>query len=144
MGMVGMGNTHSVPRRSKYRAVPTMLDGERFASKAEASRWAGLLLLQKAGAITGLQRQVRYPLAIGNTPILIRSKGFPKGRQAHYTADFVYCEHGLVVVEEFKGFDTTESRLRRAVFEAMHGCIIRVTGKAHEIPLRGSVSGVAA
>ena len=110
------------------------VDGLVFDSKAEARRWMELKLLERAGKIAGLDRQVRLPLVIfeGPTkgPIKIRNKGFPQGRPCFYTADFSYIENGKRVLEEHKGHDTPESRLRRAVVEAIYGIEIVVTGAA--------------
>jgi hypothetical protein len=39
---------------SKYHAQPTVVDGIRFASKAEARRYGELMLLMKARVIWGL------------------------------------------------------------------------------------------
>ncbi|MDE2232534.1 MAG: DUF1064 domain-containing protein [Patescibacteria group bacterium] len=115
---------------NKYKAKAIVFDGMHFHSIAEAARWRELLLLQKAGKIYHLKRQVRYKLAIEGRPILIRSEGFPNGRQAVYTADFSYVENDEIVVEEFKGRDSSESRFRRAVAEAIYGFTIRMTGAA--------------
>lgn len=119
-----------VAPRSKYRAKPVVADGERFPSQAEFRRWNELRMLERAGVISCLERQKAFPLVIDGKPILIRSEGYPNGRKAKYTADFVYFENDERIVEEFKGKDTTESRLRRAVAEAIYGFRIRVTGRA--------------
>lgn len=79
--------------------------------------------MEDAGLISDLQRQVRYNLFCGDVPIKYAS-----GRQATYTADFVYRENGQEVVEEYKGFDDPTSKLRRAVFSAMSGHKIKMTG----------------
>lgn len=48
---------------NKYRNVKVRaIDGTVFDSHKEARRWQELLLLQKAGAITELRRQVEYEL----------------------------------------------------------------------------------
>lgn len=86
--------------KSKYRAVRT--DG--YASKREAARGAKLELLQAAGAIRGLQKQVKYVL-------------IPKdemGREISYWADFVYIVgKSDVVVEDAKGFKTPVYKLKK-------------------------------
>lgn len=51
-------------RRSKYRAVPTWVDGIRFASKAEAKRYAELRLLEQTKQIRSLKCQPKYVLDI--------------------------------------------------------------------------------
>lgn len=71
----------------KYRAVPTIVNGIRFASKAEARRYSELSLMEKAGKISGLQLQPSFK--------------FPCG--VSYRADFAYEENGLPIVEDVKG-----------------------------------------
>lgn len=39
---------------------------------------------------------------------------------AVYTADFVYMENGVRVVEDVKGYDTESSKLRIRVFESLY------------------------
>lgn len=114
-------------RPHKYRAQPVEVDGIKFPSTGEAKRWSTLRLLEKAGTLFHLQRQVSFLLVIDSKPILIRSAGYPNGRAVKYTADFTYTDETGFVVEEYKGFDTMESRLRRAVFEAIYGIQVRVT-----------------
>jgi hypothetical protein len=123
-------------------AIERTVDGIVFDSKSEARRWAELSLLERAGQIRSLKRQVKYPLRIRGAPVLIRSAGYPNGRVCVYTADFTYTDNksGHLFVEEHKGHDTPESRLRRAVVEAIYDIEIIVTGPAAgntpRVPLR--------
>lgn len=105
----------------KYKSEPTIIDGIRFDSKKEARGWAQLQLLQRAGEISGLERQVKIALIGRNGPILT-----PKGRQAHYVADFAYIEKGSRIFEDSKGFRTPEYLLKRAILAAQ-GIEIRET-----------------
>lgn len=115
-------------RPNKYHARRVSVDGEKFDSQAEYERWRELRLLERAGEISNLERQVKIPLEIGGRPIKVRSKGYPNGRPVKYWADFVYFENGQRVYEDKKGFDTPISRLKRAVVEAMYpGVEVRVT-----------------
>lgn len=98
-----------------------------FDSKSEMIRYQELLTLERAGKISDLQHQVKYPLVVNGRPVLIRSEGYPNGRKCTYTADFVYMEDGKPVVEDHKGFDTNIARLRRAVFTAIYGQEVRIT-----------------
>lgn len=114
---------------NKYRAKPEYVNGTRFASGREANRYRELLLLERAGEISELELQPAYPLEIDGRPVLIKSKGYPNGRRSKYTADFRYTDArtGRQVVEDVKGFDTTASRLRRAVVECIYGIEIVLT-----------------
>ena len=111
-----VGARAGVPRMSKYHAQPTLVDGIIFDSKGEATRYGQLKLLQQAGAITGLRLQVRYPLVVNDYKIGV------------YVADFVYCENGHEVTEDFKGIRTPVYRLKRKLMAALYGIEIRETG----------------
>ncbi len=116
-------------RRNKYGAVKTTVDGITFDSKREARRYGELKLLEKVGTISNLKLQPAFKLACGPNPVLIRSNGYPNGRQATYRADFSYnCSDGHVV-EDVKGgaaTDTPVSRLKRAMMEAQHGVKVEI------------------
>lgn len=100
----------------KYRNTPTHLNGQRFDSKGEARRWQDLQLLERAGQITSLRRQVSHRLEVNGTLI------------AFYRSDFEYVERGKHVVEDFKGVRTPEYRIKRALMKACHGIEIFETG----------------
>lgn len=101
-----------LPKQNKYRAKPTVIDGIRFPSKAEANRWTQLRLLQMAGAISNLKRQVRFPLHVNGELVCT------------YIADFTYQQDGKEVVEDKKGCVTKEYALKRKLFAAIHGARI--------------------
>lgn len=81
---------------SKYGNVPTVVDGIRFDSKAEANRYRELCLLQRAGDISNLECQPRCVLGAGKRPPV-------------YVADFRYIEGGRLVVEDVKGGKATQT-----------------------------------
>lgn len=103
---------------SKYKNVRTTTsDGIVHDSRKEAQRWCELKLLEKAGKITELQRQVKYEL-------------IPKQdgeRACFYVADFVYhdVETGKMVVEDTKGKKTKEYVIKRKLMLYTHGIKIR-------------------
>lgn len=114
-------------KRHKFGAQKTIAkDGTSFPSKLECKRYEELLLLQRAGEIHSLERQPVLKLSINGAPILIRSKGYPNGRQAKYTPDFAYFDNrrNKRVYCEVKGFRTSDYALRRAVTEACYPGII--------------------
>lgn len=102
-------------RLSKYRAVVTHVDGIRFHSRKEAARYQDLRLLERAGAIKGLQLQPSFPLLINGVAV---------GR---YDADFRYvdCVNGEVVTEDVKGIRTPVYRLKKRLVEALYPTVIR-------------------
>lgn len=109
-------------RPSKYGNRKTVIDGVTFDSAREAKRWQELRLLERAGEITDLERQVSIPLWGRNGPLK-----FASGRMANYRADFTYRDRsGREVIEDAKGFETPEFRLKRAVLAAQGVEIVTV------------------
>ena len=100
------------PKKSKYGAVKTEVDGIKFDSKREASRYQELRLLEQAGEIANLRLQVPYIL-------------FPKnehGRALKYIADFVYNDDtGALVVEDAKGHSTDVYKIKRRLMAELKG-----------------------
>jgi hypothetical protein len=95
-------------------------DGIKHASKREANRWMELLIMERAGEIWGLDRQVVFPLIPKQVETYPRfgagGKRLKDGervieRGVDYIADFVYhdCRTGKKVVEDTKGFRGTSS-----------------------------------
>lgn len=86
--------------KSKYRNVPTVADGIRFSSSAEAGRYVFLSALQKSGEISDLRLQVTFVVA--PSVRLIGSKR--KTPALRYVADFTYRNaSGRLIVEDVKG-----------------------------------------
>lgn len=113
--------------------------GEHFHSKGEHARWC---VLKIDPAVSGLRRQVRYPLAVDGHPLLTDT-----GRQIVYVADFVYrfkhesfvqCDRSSGVVEDFKGYDTPVSKLKRAIFTAQYRKKVLLSGLG--VPMRGRIA----
>lgn len=105
---------------SKFHAKKTTVGDLTFDSKLEARRWNELLMLQRAGAILGLERQVPFEMIVNGHLICT------------YRADFVYVQTatGERVVEDAKGVMTPEFRLKAKLMEAIHGIVINIwTGK---------------
>lgn len=106
-------------KRTKYGSKTVKRDGITFHSKKEADRWSQLKLLEKAGRITNLERQVKIPLWGRDGPVMT-DKGT---RQRTYVADFTYVDwdlNGVKVIEDSKGFETPEFKLKRAILEAQN------------------------
>ena len=105
---------------SKYHATKTKVGDLTFDSKLEARRWNELLMLERSGVITALQRQVPFEMTVNSHYI------------CSYRADFVYTltETGERIVEDAKGMMTPEFRLKAKLMEATNGIVIQVwTGK---------------
>ena len=106
---------------SKYGNVKTEIDGIVFDSIKEAFRWKELTLLQRAGMISNLERQVRFTL----TPTMKDENGKVIERPSFYVADFVYTETGKTVVEDTKGMKTPVYILKRKMMLSIYGIRIK-------------------
>ena len=105
--------------KPKYHNVKTIVNGIVFDSKKEANRYKELLLLQKAGIITDLKRQVRYTLV----PSFNLNK--KRYRETSYIADFVYKENGKDIVEDTKGFRTDIYKIKKKLMAYIYQIEIR-------------------
>lgn len=119
----------SVPKRHKFGAEKTPVDGYVFDSKREASRYLELKMLVAAHEIDALEIQPKFPIfvrSLPNTPTA--------GADVYigdYTADFAYWEPakpkiGVAarrVVEDVKSkaTKTTAYKLRKRLVEAIYG-----------------------
>ena len=110
--------------RAKYGNKNVVVDGIIFDSKKEAQRYTELKLLEKAGKITGLERQREFVLIPAQREITneIYTKGPNKGkfkpgklveRKCSYIADFVYWDGYNLVVEDTKGMRTKDYIIKR-------------------------------
>ena len=93
--------------KNKYRAQPVVTDEGRFASKKEYADWCALKLREKAGLITHLQRQVKFPLSV-NAQLVTT-----------FIADAVFFENGKRVVVDSKGVQTPVYRLKKKLMRAL-------------------------
>ena len=125
--------------KNKYYNIKTKTtDGLVFDSYKEARRWEQLLLLEKAGKIRSLERQVSYELIPAQYETFERysesGKRLKDGqrlveRAVTYVADFRYtdAETGENIVEDTKGVKTKDYVIKRKLMFAVHGI------KIHEI-----------
>lgn len=95
----------------------TAPDGQKFDSVKEYHRWGCLRLMERAGVISNLKRQVRYeliPKQVGE-------------RACTYIADFTYMEDGKLVVEDCKGMKTDVYKIKKKLMLWVHGIRIKET-----------------
>jgi hypothetical protein len=102
------------PSRNKYGAKKTVVGGITFDSKKEANRFVELQLLERAGEITDLKRQVKIDLYGRDGPIYTRTR-----RIMRLTVDFTYIQDGVLIYEDVKGKLTRDYDVRVAVALAM-------------------------
>lgn len=100
----------------KYRNQPVVVDGIRFASKAEAARDAELQTLAQRGVIMDLKRQPKFPLIVNGEKV------------GTYIADWQYREaigikSTINVVEDKKGVQTQAFRLKWKLAQALYPSI---------------------
>ena len=107
-----------------------------FDSEKEYKRWCELRLLEKAGAIQNLQRQVPFEIIPPYTEVIERygKKGQRLKDQiktiekvCYYKADFTYYENGKLVVEDTKGFKTEAYVMKRKLMLHKFGIRIKET-----------------
>lgn len=99
----------------------TTEDGD-FDSKREYKRWCELKLLQKAGEISNLYRQVPF----GLLPQQRGKDGKVKEKAVKYVADFSYfTKDGEYVVEDAKGYKTDVYKLKKKMMLYFHGIEIK-------------------
>lgn len=117
---------------SKYGNKQVTVGNETFDSSKEYRRFCELKLLQRAGKISGLQRQVKYVLIpTQREPDEIGPRGGVKeGKvieyECAYIADFVYVNNkGETVVEDTKGFKTKDYIIKRKLMFERHGIRIK-------------------
>lgn len=107
---------------NKYRNQPVEIDGVRFPSKKEARRWGELKLLERAGEIRNLRRQVRHKIVVNGELV------------ATYVSDAEYEERigpnkWAHVVEDVKSEATRKNqvfRIKERLMRAVHGIVIRI------------------
>lgn len=100
---------------AKYGNHKCVLEGISFDSVREARRWKELRLMEKAGLITDLKRQVTF--------VLIPSQ--EGQRPVKYIADFTYVENGMLIVEDAKGVKTKDYIIKKKLMQWVHGLKIR-------------------
>lgn len=108
---------------NKYGAKKVVIDGERFASKKEGERWKQLRLLETAGRIRNLKRQVWFAIR-ANEQLICR-----------YVADFYYevieKDRWKFVVEDVKGMKSGVPyqlfKLKKRLMKVLHGIEILET-----------------
>lgn len=98
-------------KENKHRNKKIAVDGLKFDSKKEATRWGMLVLKQKHGVIKDLERQVVFKLEVDGNLV------------CKYIADHVYIENGVKVVEDVKSEWTRKLPYYRIKKKLMKNCL---------------------
>ena len=108
--------------QNKYHAKKVQYNGMTFDSKHELERWQELQILQRAGVIEQLKRQVKFDLIPAQ-----KIGGKLVERAAYYVADFTYLQNGRFVVEDAKSpaTRTPEYILKRKLLLWIHGIRVK-------------------
>jgi hypothetical protein len=101
-------------KQNKYGAKKVTVGDETWDSQLEYSRWCDLVLMEKAGEITELQRQVEFPYEENDKVVFV------------YVADVVYSRSGTRVVEDAKGMRTPVFNLKKKLIESRYGITIEL------------------
>lgn len=123
-------------QKSKYGSRKVTVDGVTYDSTKEYRRFKELSLLERAGTIQNLQRQVKYVLIPAQREYCddIYTRGRNKGcfkpgklieRECSYIADFVYIQNGEIVVEDTKGFRTKDYIIKRKLMLWNYGIQVK-------------------
>lgn len=117
---------------SKYHSKKVTVNGITFDSKREANRYSELLLLEKAGQIQNLELQKVFELIPTQREILPETDDYGRQklgkvieRPVKYIADFVYTENGETVVEDTKGYRTSDYVIKRKLMLLRYGIHIK-------------------
>lgn len=104
-------------KNNKYSNTKVTIDGETFDSKREAKRYCELKLLERAGEIKNLERQVKFVLIPSQ-----RIDGKVVERECSYIADFKYqdAHTGELIVEDTKGVRTKDYIIKRKLMLSVY------------------------
>ena len=109
---------------NKYHAkAVTAPNGQKFDSTKEYRRYCELRLLERAGKIMKLERQVKFVLI----PTQKDEDGKLLEKETSYWADFVYydCTKRKIVVEDAKGMKTDVYNIKKKLMLWVHGIRIQ-------------------
>ena len=110
------------PKRSKYGAKKTVVDGIMFDSKAEAAQYATLIQHRPRTRITRLRIHPRFPLSVAGQII------------GYYEADFSFIDDaGKLRIQDVKGLILPLAKWKIAHFEAEYGLKVEIISR---LPLR--------
>jgi hypothetical protein len=117
--------------KGKYNAKKTIAFGITFDSKKEAQRYQELKIMEAAGEIKGLKRQVKFQLippqyepdTVGKRGGKIKGKLIE--RECAYYADFTYFQNGVFIVEDTKGMKTPDYIIKRKLMLHVNGIRIK-------------------
>ena len=105
------------PKKNKFNAVRTEVDGIIFDSKKEARRYSELKIFEREGYLQDLKRQQTFKMEVNGVKITT------------YRADFTYIKDGKLRVEDVKSEPTAKKsdfRMKVKLMRACHGIEVEV------------------
>ena len=133
------GRGYKSKKRNKYGASKTVVNGQKFDSQKAADRYQELKMLERAGIIRKLKRQVHFQLTpVQREPDIIGPRGgVKKGKmildKSEYVADFTYIDNETerLIVEDVKGYKGGEAyrtfKLKQKFLYHTRGILIHET-----------------
>lgn len=89
-------------KKNKYHNTQIVIDGVRYDSKKEYERHCELILLEKSGVISNLRfHDKKDTIILQDKPLIT------------YEPDFCYEENKEFIIEDLKGFQTKEFKLKK-------------------------------
>ena len=108
--------------RPKYGNKKTVVDGIKFDSKWESQRYLYLKSLEKADRVKNLELQPKFIISVNGQKICTYIADFKYDRE---DKDGVW-EH---VIEDEKGVETPEFKLKKKLMKAVHNIDIYLSKK---------------
>ena len=120
-------NTKFFSSRSKYGSKKTIVDNIKFDSKWEAERYGQLKAMERGGVVTDLELQVPYNIIINDIKICRYVADFRYKKESNHT--ITNDEYYVEVVEDAKGFETPEFKLKKKLMKAVFNIDIYLSKK---------------
>ena len=120
-------NTKFFSSRSKYGSKKTIVDNIKFDSKWEAERYGQLKAMESAMFIRDLELQVPYDIVVNDVKICRYVADFRYKKESNHT--ITNDEYYVEVVEDAKGFETPEFKLKKKLMKAVFNIDIYLSKK---------------
>ena len=120
-------NTKFFSSRSNYGSKKTIVDNIKFDSKWEAERYGQLKAMERAMFIRDLELQVPYDIVVNDVKICRYVADFRYKKESNHT--ITNDEYYVEVVEDAKGFETPEFKLKKKLMKAVFNIDIYLSKK---------------
>ena len=120
-------NTKFFSSRSKYGSKKTIVDNIKFDSKWEAERYGQLKAMESAMFIRDLELQGPYDIVVNDVKICRYVADFRYKKESNHT--ITNDEYYVEVVEDAKGFETPEFKLKKKLMKAVFNIDIYLSKK---------------